>query len=110
MVRWKRPTGGSARFVEGFRRLRDWVTLDSRYRSVRVWENGGVSRNSSYSIFRVFSVSFSCFEVVREGSAVHESIRLMICYESVLMVQSRLDWIEYMRFRRRRERFQGARP
>ena len=70
----------------------------------------GVSGNSSYSIFRVFSVSFSCFEVVREGSAVHESIRLMICYEYVLMVQSRLDWIEYMRFRRRRERVQGARP
>ena len=61
-------------------------------------EEWGVSGNSSYSIFRVFSVSFSCFEVVREGSAVHESIRLMICYESVLMVQSRLDWIEYMRF------------
>ena len=58
MVRWKRPTGGSARFVEGFRRLWDWVTLDSRYRSVRVWKNGGVIRE-----FVVFDIS-SVFGIV----------------------------------------------
>ena len=59
MVRWKRPTGGSARFVEGFRRLRDWVTLDSRYRSVRVWENGGGIREFVvFDILSVFGIVF----------------------------------------------------
>ena len=58
MVRWKRPTGGSARFVEGFRRLRDWVTLDSRYRSVRVWENGGYPGIRRIQYFECFRYRF----------------------------------------------------